>query len=129
LNLLDSLFVQDDSALGPIAWWEIRRVPFNLAVGAVGVLSMIAMALIGNATVPSGEDFVEPFAILAGLSMAAVALNIWFTFGWIRERRLGHTPERDAYRKTEFRKILRRACFVATLPVWLAALSWVLNKL
>jgi hypothetical protein len=33
-----------------IAWWESRRIPYNLIVGATGVASAIVMLIIGFVT-------------------------------------------------------------------------------
>jgi hypothetical protein len=128
LYLLESLFVQDDGALGPIAWWELRRIPYNLSVAVVGILSIFAMELIGSTVVQAGDDFVEPFAILAGVVFCGCALNLWYTLGWVEERRLP-IPNRSVYRKVQFRKRLLYSCAIVTLPCWLAILAWFVNKL
>ena len=71
------------SVLEIITWWEIRRIPYNLFVGFVGFISLILFFIFAEATrkIPSGEDFVEPFAILS----APIVMNICYTFGEVFE--------------------------------------------
>lgn len=66
-----------------IIWWELRRIPYNLLIGFVGIISLILFFIFAESThkIPPGEDFVEPFAIL----LAPIAFNICYTFGEIFE--------------------------------------------
>jgi hypothetical protein len=52
-----------------ILWWEIRRIPYNIIMFIVGMLSFY----IGYVTIPL------VYALLA------LALNVVYTFGWIVE--------------------------------------------
>jgi hypothetical protein len=72
-----------------IAWWESRRIPYNLIVGAAGIASAIVMLItgfvtehvIGEAIGVPGSPF---FAVLAVIAYGIMA-NICFTGGWILE--------------------------------------------
>jgi hypothetical protein len=72
-----------------IAWWESRRVPYNLIVGTAGITSAIIMLgtgyitehLIGEAIGVPGSPF---FAMLAVVAYGMIA-NICFTGGWALE--------------------------------------------
>ena len=71
------------SRLGIIAWWEIRRVPYNLIVGVIGAISLLLFFLFISLAheLKPGEDAVEPMALF----VAPVAVNICYTGGWIAE--------------------------------------------
>jgi hypothetical protein len=66
-------------------WWERRRIPFNLAVLAAGIVSVLTVLLIGGRLVHPGEDVVEPVALFAGAAVYAFAANACFCLGWITE--------------------------------------------
>jgi hypothetical protein len=71
------------SIWGVVAWWEIRRVPFNLIVGLYGVACLVAFfwAITTSGHLQPGEDAVEPLALLA----APFGINILYTLGWVVE--------------------------------------------
>lgn len=71
------------SAWQVILWWEKRRIPYNILIGTVGIISLILfMIFITNANVVKpGEDAVEPMAIF----IAPILINICYTSGWIIE--------------------------------------------
>jgi len=74
---------EQHSYLGIISWWEIRRIPYNLIVGFVGVISLLfvfAFISLSNALEPS-EDAIEPMALF----MAPIAANACYTAGWLVE--------------------------------------------
>jgi hypothetical protein len=100
MNLLDStqrvqawrLFsrrAEEISTFEVIKWWEMRRVPYNLLVGAAGIFTCIMTVIV--ATIAS-ETIGEPLGlpdppILAVFAVIAYAVgaNICFTGGWIAE--------------------------------------------
>lgn len=72
-----------------IAWWEMRRIPFNLIVGSAGVVSSVIMLATGFVTERfAGEAIGIPnppgFALIAAIAYGAMA-NVCFTGGWILE--------------------------------------------
>jgi len=71
------------SAWGVVAWWEVRRLPFNLIVGLYGTVCLAAFfwAITTSGHLHPGEDAVEPLALLA----APFGINILYTLGWIVE--------------------------------------------
>jgi hypothetical protein len=80
------LFTKSESPgswFGIIAWWEIRRIPYNLIVGSVGLISLLLFFLFLSLAheVKPGEDAIEPMALLA----APFVINIAYTFGWVAE--------------------------------------------
>jgi hypothetical protein len=66
-----------------IAWWERRRLPFNLLVGAWGIFCLIVFfaAITTSGHLQQGEDAVEPLALVA----APFVINLLYTLGWIVE--------------------------------------------
>jgi len=77
------------SAWQVIGWWEARRVPYNLIVGATGVVtcaiilvtSLVAETYLGE---PIGMPDPPIFAVFAVLFYAIMA-NLCFTGGWVVE--------------------------------------------
>ena len=117
------------TALQIISWWEIRRIPFNILVGTVGVISMVLLFVFvdSSVTAQSGEDIVEPLAVL----IAPFGINFAYTFGWLGEIALSRIwkvvdPELGA-------KLLRfgtaLTLFLITLPSLIWGVIFVLVKL
>ncbi|MEO7361615.1 MAG: hypothetical protein ABI120_14890 [Gemmatimonadaceae bacterium] len=75
----DSYFIESPSQI--ISWWEKRRLPFNIGVGAAGLFSLLGMAMANS--LARGEFFAGPplLAIIA----YGVAANILYTSGWFIE--------------------------------------------
>jgi hypothetical protein len=66
-----------------LAWWEARRVPFNLIVGSYGVLCLVVFVwgLSTSGRLRPGEDAIEPMALLA----APFLVNALYCLGWLVE--------------------------------------------
>jgi hypothetical protein len=71
------------SLRGIIGWWELRRIPYNIIVGSVGLCSLILFfVFITHCDVlQPGEDAEEPIAII----LAPFLINICYTGGWVVE--------------------------------------------
>jgi hypothetical protein len=71
------------SPLEIIQWWEARRIPFNILIGAYGIcsLAIFALAIDSSGHLRPGEDAVEPLAIM----FAPFAINALYTLGWLVE--------------------------------------------
>ncbi len=78
-----------------IYWWELRRVPFNLAVGIAGLITcaiwLVCLIILTTARpeianypdsplVPDGGVFA-----IVGIILYAIAANVCYTGGWIVE--------------------------------------------
>ena len=69
-------------SLGPIiAWWERRRLVFNLVVGATGAFTCSVIALIGLLP-PHPHWFGPPPIAIIGYALTA---NLCYTLGWVIE--------------------------------------------
>jgi len=66
-----------------IAWWELRRIPFNIIVIVYGALGFVIFlwAITTSGHLQPGEDAVEPIALLA----APFVVNLLYTLGWLVE--------------------------------------------
>ena len=66
-----------------VAWWELRRIPFNVIVGVYGALCFVTFlwAITTSGQLQPGEDAVEPLALLA----APIGINVLCTRGWLVE--------------------------------------------
>jgi hypothetical protein len=66
-----------------VAWWEARRLPFNVIVGTYGVLCLAVffLAITSSGHLQPGEDAVEPIALIA----APFVINLLYTLGWLVE--------------------------------------------
>jgi hypothetical protein len=85
-GLLSDAPEEPRSSLEVILWWEVRRIPYNLIVGMVGIVSLIfffQFIHLAHGLKP-GEDAIEPMALIA----APFALNIAYTAGWAGELHL-----------------------------------------
>lgn len=72
-----------------IVWWELRRIPYNLMVGSIGVISSAMCLITGLITeIYLGEPIGIPnpplFAFIAVLLYVAMA-NLCYTGGWLVE--------------------------------------------
>ena len=109
-----------------IAWWELRRIPFNLALAAAGAASTLAVIGIGDALAKPGEDAIEPLALFVLILGYAVAANALYTLGWISELLWsgGDTARTAPFRPRVFRLGLVFSVVLTLLPGALAALLW-----
>jgi hypothetical protein len=71
------------SAWTMIVWWELRRIPFNIIIGAYGLVCFLLFlwAITTGGALEPGEDAVEPLALLA----APFGINFLYTLGWLVE--------------------------------------------
>jgi hypothetical protein len=65
--------------------WEKRRIVFNLAVLAAGLVTILVVLLVGDRLVKPGEDVEEPVGIMIGVVAYALAANACYTLGWVTE--------------------------------------------
>ncbi len=110
------------SAWSIIRWWEARRVPYNLIVGTVGLLSFVTfLALIGYCgQLPLGEDAFEPL----GLIIAPIAINFCYTAGWVTEIALWHAQPSG---RPIGPRLLRFGLGFSLIVVMLPAMLWAIT--
>ena len=105
---------------GTIAWWELRRVPFNIVIAAIGVVAfaIFATSIYSTGMLADGEDAVEPMALF----LAPIAVNICYTAGWILEvpLRLFHPSLTPAFSP----RLLKFGFCFSVLIISLPAVYW-----
>jgi hypothetical protein len=106
-------------------WWERRRIVFNVAVLAAGIVSGFSVLLIGSRFVPSGEDVIEPPAIFAGVAAYAFLANACYCLGWVTELLWsgGDTSRTAQLRGRVFRVGIWFSVGVTLLPAVLAPIT------
>lgn len=103
-----------------VAWWELRRIPFNLILGGIGILALLLFttSIESAGVLQPGEDAVEPIAIL----VVPLLANAAYTGGWLLDAPLRCLRPTLSPRFTPrlFRLGLLFSLFVVTFP----ALLW-----
>ena len=109
-----------------VVWWEVRRIPYNLALLVVGTGSVAAIELIGGRLVRVGEDFVEPLFLLFGIIAYAILANICYSLGWITELiwSSGDTDKTQPVRARVFRWGFLFSVTLTALPAGAMILFW-----
>jgi len=83
------LFARREEAVAAsriIQWWEMWRIPYNLFVGAAGVLCFIIIFV--NIAIEEnvfGSQNISFFLAIVAVPFYAIIANICFTSGWIVE--------------------------------------------
>lgn len=99
-----------------VAWWELRRIPYNMIVGFVAFISLILffVSITSAKVLSAGEDAVEPLALI----FAPIAINICYTAGWFIEGILWYIwpRKRRMFGPLLFKIGLGFSLFIVTLP-------------
>lgn len=106
-----------------VAWWEIRRIPFNLLILVVGLASGFIVALVGSRVFKRDADFGSPFVAVI---LYAVMANLCYTLGWVTELlwAWGNTAQTEAIRPKVFRVGLIFSASLTLLPAIVLSLTW-----
>ncbi len=113
-----------------VVWWEVRRIPYNLALAIVGIATIATLFWIGRYFSPSSEDIVNPLGLIFGAVVYGIAANVFYTLGWISELLWsgGDTSRTQPFRKKVFLLGLTVSCVLTLLPaVLIPALWWMLG--
>lgn len=85
-----------------VAWWELRRVPYNVIVGIVGVVAAVIMIITAVTCEQRGGDPIglpdPPILAIFGVLVYGLMANICYTGGWVVElvvRKLRPTAHRS----------------------------------
>jgi len=84
-----------------VFWWELRRIPFNLALLVVGMVSVVSFSAAGSLLV---GKLVAPALLVVGVVAYAIAANAFYTLGWVSELLWsgGATSKTAGYRRRTF---------------------------
>jgi len=109
-----------------VVWWEKRRILFNLAVLAAGLVTGLVIELVGSRLAQPGEDVEEPLGIIVGVIVFALAANVCYTLGWITEIIWsgGDVARTEAMRPKVFRIGLIFSIIITLLPGILIPVAW-----
>lgn len=112
-----------------IVWWEIRRIPFNLAVGLVGFAASLTVVCVGGLLVKPGEDFVEPMLLIFGGVAYGLLANAFYTLGWVSELlwTWGDTSKTAPLRNRIFWLGLAASAGLTLLPAGAVVVLWALS--
>jgi hypothetical protein len=85
-SLVEVLYPVPDlrrTPLSTVRWWESRRLVFNKAVGAAGLVTLAGVPLI--AALPPYASGMISWQMLAFAAAYAVAANLCYSLGWMAE--------------------------------------------
>jgi hypothetical protein len=73
--------------LSVVIWWELRRVPYNIVLGLVGAVSLLAtfFLIAASGVLEPGEDAIEPIAWIGLPLLGGMFFNACYTAGWAVE--------------------------------------------
>ncbi len=110
------------NAVEIVKWWERRRVPYNLAVGAAGTLSLIALA--ATQLLPPFSK--APMLPLGGALVFGVMANLCYLLGPAVELGVGMVWGRSVLPTGPalYRMGLTFSVGLALFPALLAVLIW-----
>jgi hypothetical protein len=112
-----------------VAWWELRRIAFNVLVGAVGILSLIAyLWLWGTYLEKPGDD--GDFTPLLSVFAFGTAANFFYTSGWLVEGIYLTVRKRGSQNigPRLFKLGLSFSLVLASLPGFLGVIEVILKK-
>jgi len=110
-----------------VVWWEIRRIPFNLAIFVVGFVSGTIIAFAGGRMLGQDADFGNPFI---GIILYGLAANLCYKLGWITELlwAWGDTARTEKIRPKVFRVGLIFSASLTLLPAVVLPLVWAMQR-
>jgi hypothetical protein len=110
-----------------IVWWELRRIPYNMLMLVVGVLSLLSILFMGKYFVRPGEDVIELVGMISGAVVYGLLANIAYTLGWVTELlwSWGDTERTEPMRSLIFWTGIAFSVAVTLLPAFLIPLAWV----
>ncbi|MBV6522775.1 MAG: hypothetical protein MNPFHGCM_02925 [Gemmatimonadaceae bacterium] len=116
--------LEPTTAAQTIAWWESRRLPFNMAVGATGLITLAAVNLL--VALPPHANILPWQANLIAPAVYGTLANIAYTSGWMAElgirRWLGDEVEPAG--PALFRYGFAFSIGLTLLPTGLALVGW-----
>ena len=111
--------------LSTVRWWESRRLTFNKAVGAAGLVTLAGMSFF-LALPPFSEQMPLSF-MAAGAAIYGLAANVCYSLGWMLELIARAAWGRNApdVGPLLFRQGLIFSVGLTLLPIVMAALLWI----
>lgn len=79
-----------DTVTSPFAWWNARRIRYNIGLVVAGILAFIAYVAVGSTLLPPDAEFeVTIFTALfqgVGYLVMIVVANVFYFVGPLSER-------------------------------------------
>jgi hypothetical protein len=99
-----------------IAWWELRRIPYNLLMLVYGLAAWFVcyFGMSASGELHPGDDIVEPIITL----LVPLVANACYTLGWIVD--LAVHPSRPRFGASLFKLGFGFSLFIIGLPavIW-----------
>lgn len=114
-----------------VIWWEIRRIPYNVTLAIVGVMTIGAALWIESHLAAAGESVLNPLGLIVGVVLYGLAANVFYTLGWISELLWsgGDTSRTESLRRRVFLVGLIASCAITLSPVVLIPSLWLIFSL
>jgi len=113
-----------------IAWWELRRILYNVALLLAGCISIDVVQFVGERNVKPGVDVDAPIGLIFIALIYGFLANVCYTLGWISELlwRPGDDPANAVSRR---RKVFWTGTFfsigLTLLPAVIIPLLWLIS--
>lgn len=109
-----------------IVWWEIRRIPYNVTLAILGLMTISAVLWIGSHFAAPGQDVLNPLGLIIVVVLYGLAANAFYTLGWISELLWsgGDTSRTASLRRRVFLLGLIASCAITLLPVVVIGSLW-----
>jgi hypothetical protein len=112
------------TTLSTIAWWESRRLKYNLVVGAAGIVTVMVTGLIS--LVPPGLPMAFDWRPIVAYGLLA---NVCYSVGWFMElmmlRLIGKRA--PAIGPAMFRQGLAFSVGLTLLPIPIISAGWLVH--
>lgn len=114
--------------LSSLAWWESRRLTYNLTVGGTGLVTLAGVFVFWSLP-PSVMNEIELLGMLAGAVVYGIAANVCYSLGWITEMlaRAAWGREAPELGPLLFRQGLIFSVGLTLMPLFASAMFWVLR--
>lgn len=127
-SLVEVLYPVPDmrrTPLSTVRWWESRRLVFNKAVGAAGLVTLAGVSLF--AALPPYSSFMIGPQMLVAAAVYGVLANGCYTLGWVAELLARRVWGRSApdLGPLLFRQGLIFSVGLTLLPILLMVMLWV----
>lgn len=111
-----------------IAWWELRRIPYNLLLAVLGLAAVFVIWWIGSRFDLFGQDVLNPLGFVFAIIAYGIAANVCYTLGWISELlwSRGDTSRTAPMRRSVFRAGVIFSALVTVAPAVLVPAAWAL---
>ncbi|HEY5067310.1 MAG TPA: hypothetical protein VIJ04_21110 [Xanthobacteraceae bacterium] len=109
-----------------IVWWEIQRIPYNIALAFAGAVSIAVVFLVGSRSAVFSAA--NPLGLIIGIVLYGIGANLFYTLGWISELLWsgGDTTRTEPFRKRVFRIGLIASFVITLLPAVLIPTFWLI---